>query len=1175
MNSLLVETNFQNFEENCIIFNAEFDQGLEDLVRKSFDLDELGLKDQVRTSGLGFAKNPKRPENEWTPAEKLIDGKMIVTQVSSNPKSVHYTCTIPWKGEGPNLVNNINEVLARQRRTNSSDYLVKKGTSLKEIDEKFQDQIKKGYIEKIDIKKENIYRKDSYFLSYFPVVNRTKDTSSLRIVFDAKAKDKSGSSMNGAIEKGPNRLNDLFAILLRFRRFHYAFTADISEMFLRIRLTEADKRYHRFWWNENFWQWNRILFGNRASPDISQKVITTHALKMKESYPEASRALIEDTYMDDTIVSRPSEEECVKIVETLPKVTEGMDMKIQKFYSNSRLALKSLPENLLSTKVHFSDKEEIFDSNKVLGMVWDANTDLITYNAKYKNADQFIEAMSLKKVSKGDWTKRLILRLSATVYDPLGLISPFTIRARTILQALWGENLEWDTPVPEKFISLWKAWLEELFELPNFIKIPRHLGFGINNKIELHVFVDASTKVFAATVYARILEMREPNDLDNGVTARGENQNHCIAVTLITAKARVAPTKTESVSRLELAACVIGTRLGLTVANALDLDKSTITFWTDSTNCLYWINSPSSNLKTFVSNRVGEVHTHSNPNQWKHIPTDINPADIPTRLPKISDLADNSLWWNGPRFLSDSMTSWPKPFVPPTEVDDEAKNEFKKLFIGNIDIAQLGLLDPCRYSVGKVWNGFDQLISLASEIFKLANPRRDFPRANKLALQFLIRRSQANSLDLQEIMHQLRTEKQISKPYRSFLPFIDKAGILRSKSRLANVDYLDYEVKFPAILDKQDPFTRLMIRSFHFKFAHTVGNDCCKAEISKGYVMIGLENYLKTVKSKCLVCQRYLAIPLRQQMSALPSWRFQKPLRAFAKCGLDFAGPFELKAIGRGKARPKTYLLLFTCLQTRAVHLELTEAMSMSATLNAISRFVDIRGMPTSILSDNFSTFVSKDKDLENWVRTIQLDDLISTTKAKVQWHFIPPRGPHHGGVYERMVGVAKRALESLCHYSDLTVDEFRTMAYKVANLVNSRPLSRLSLSEGDLILTPNHFLFGNLGGSVTVENITSHSQRWHKICELLDQFWSIFLEKTLLELRNTKKWQVEQTQLAEGDLVVEIDSTQPRGCWKLAVVEQVHPSDDSKVRKVTIRNSKGQYIRPIVNLIPLKQKVI
>ncbi len=92
----------------------------------------------------------------------------------------------------------------------------------------------------------------------------------------------------------------------------------------------------------------------------------------------------------------------------------------------------------------------------------------------------------------------------------------------------------------------------------------------------------------------------------------------------------------------------------------------------------------------------------------------------------------------------------------------------------------------------------------------------------------------------------------------------------------------------------------------------------------------------------------------------------------------------------------------------------------MSATLNAISSFVDIRGMPTSILSDNLSTVVSKDKDVENWVRTILLDDLISTTKAKVHWYFIPPRGPHHGGVYKLMVGVAKGALESLCHYSDL-----------------------------------------------------------------------------------------------------------------------------------------------------------
>ncbi len=163
-----------------------------------------------------------------------------------------------------------------------------------------------------------------------------------------------------------------------------------------------------------------------------------------------------------------------------------------------------------------------------------------------------------------------------------------------------------------------------------------------NLKIELHVFVDASTKVFAATVYARILNRLEVDGFnESNVNARGENhdQGQVVAVTLITAKARVTPTKTESVSCLELAACMIGTRLVLTVANAMDIDKSTITFWTDSINCLYWINSPSSALKTFVANRVGEVHMHSKPCQWRHTHTDLNPVDIPTRLPKVQDLA--------------------------------------------------------------------------------------------------------------------------------------------------------------------------------------------------------------------------------------------------------------------------------------------------------------------------------------------------------------------------------------------------------------------------------------------------------------------------------------------------------------------------------------------------------
>ena len=91
------------------------------------------------------------------------------------------------------------------------------------------------------------------------------------------------------------------------------------------------------------------------------------------------------------------------------------------------------------------------------------------------------------------------------------------------LKTLWCENLDWDTPVPDKYITLWKVWLDELFELPKLIEIPRHIGLMENLKVELHIFVDASTKVFAATVYARIFNQPEVDDFnESNIISRGE-----------------------------------------------------------------------------------------------------------------------------------------------------------------------------------------------------------------------------------------------------------------------------------------------------------------------------------------------------------------------------------------------------------------------------------------------------------------------------------------------------------------------------------------------------------------------------------------------------------------------------------------------------------------------------
>ena len=150
-------------------------------------------------------------------------------------------------------------------------------------------------------------------------------------------------------------------------------------------------------------------------------------------------------------------------------------------------------------------------------------------------------------------------------------------------------------------------------------------------------------------------------------------------------------------------------------------------------------------------------------------------------------------------------------------------------------------------------------------------------------------------------------------------------------------------------------------------------------------------------------------------------------------------------------------------------------------------------------------------------------------------------------------------------------MDEFRTFVSRVACLLNGRPLTRVEVDHRTVILTPNHFLYGNLGGAVSTERIDSPIKRWHTVHSLVNQFWKLFLNEYLPELGRARKWQKLLPNLKVGEVVLEIDPNLPRGQWKLAIVEEVYPSKDNLVRKCKIRTQNGTYIRPITNLCPLE----
>jgi hypothetical protein len=357
----------------------------------------------------------------------------------------------------------------------------------------------------------------------------------------------------------------------------------------------------------------------------------------------------------------------------------------------------------------------------------------------------------------------------------------------------------------------------------------------------------------------------------------------------------------------------------------------------------------------------------------------------------------------------------------------------------------------------------------------------------------------------------------------------------------------------------------------HQKFEHSVGRQMAKNKVREhGYLILGLDNLLKEVKASCFDCKARDNKPYEQKMSAIPSFRFEKPLQAFSKTGLDFAGPFHVK-VGRAKQRLKSYVLVFTCLQTRAVHLEVTNDQSTASVMNAFSRFIDVRGMPNEFLSDNWKSFTSPEKELQSWVRDLDDDLIIRQNLADAVWRFTPPYGPHHGGIYETMVKATKRALHSLFREADLNMDEFRTAISRVASLLNGRPLTRVKDENSIQILTPNHFLIGKLGGAVSTDDLTDPVERWRRVHSLVDKFWKLFLQEYIPLLSNRGKWHTAKENIQVGEVVLQLDPNTPRGQWKLAIIEEVFPGQDGKVRRCKIRTTTGSYERPITKLIPLE----
>ena len=289
-------------------------------------------------------------------------------------------------------------------------------------------------------------------------------------------------------------------------------------------------------------------------------------------------------------------------------------------------------------------------------------------------------------------------------------------------------------------------------------------------------------------------------------------------------------------------------------------------------------------------------------------------------------------------------------------------------------------------------------------------------------------------------------------------PILDIEGLIRGNSRLMEAELLKWKTRQPIILHKDSWVTWLIIRELHKKNKHYGGVEFHLAGINQRFWIKGVRKIIRKYIKTCLSCRRTVAKGWNQIMAPLPRFRVIEPSRPFLNVGVDYAGPLYIK-IGRGKTREKRYICVFSCLQTRAIHLEVAHSLETDAFLRALTRMISRRGRPNLIVSDNGSNFVGILKAIKGVVEKTYKVDCMSEN-AGISWLFNPPGTPHFNGVSEAMVKLVKISLEKILGKAEVFEEELNTIVVLIEGILNSRPITAVNQDIEDAqALTPNCFI--------------------------------------------------------------------------------------------------------------------
>ena len=939
------------------------------------------------------------------------------------------------------------------------------------------------------------------YLPHRAVVRTDSNTTKLRIVFDGSAKcGRDEVCLNDCLMQGPNLVQNIAACLINFRTRNYAFSADLEKAFLQILIKLAHRDVLRFLFPEDplnplskikVYRFKVVIFGANCSPFHLAAVIIKH-MSIYIADKHTRDTLMRGLYVDNLFQTRNSPQQLVSLFHDCRKLFAEAGMNLRSWRSD-------VPELNELAKEHevLEDTTEI----KVLGMLWDSELSTIRLLSKPKWS--------------GNYCRRDVLSYANQYYDPLGLIVPVEVKMRIFLQGLWGQGFSWDQSFHE-FPELVQQWdmLRSDCETILSKSFPRSV---CNTDVaDIHVFCDASKDIYGAAVYITSrektgirAELVQAKAKIVGKDAPKFNTIPKLELMAMLVGAKIDKYCTEALfhikintfylwsdSKTALSWCSSYDKKEEFVSNRVrqireilpqaklmyvpsELNPADILTRQPKADCLInnqrWWNGPEFLVKPSSEWPVQDPKYNLMPDETMQKEFVGTQSDIHVD----GDIVDCKL---RPDLIKASKADKSELMVASIQVaaqDDDLDSEYSFEGFESPEIQKVvnrlpavGLSQGTFIIDWSKWNSFHDILRAYARTFSAIDAfKKKIQHKCKEAFNYstimplipmhfrkskllLVKQMQLECFPCE--LQLLCKGKAVKKgKCRNFGLHLDKDGIIRCKGRFGNSPSLE-NINLPILCGTDHHLTKLLLWNIHNK-ENCPGFSYAIHRIKKDLYFPKFKVSVRKTLNNCAKCKihksRAYAYPGNPP---LPSYRTEAKT-PFEFSGLDYAGPFHIKSHDFGG---KVWICLFTCLVTRACHLVIVPDNSTKSFIEALQDLSTFYRMPRLLLSDNATQFHAADRLLRQFKANKLVQDTLGA--EEMQWHFIPARASHIGGVYERMIGLLKVELRKMSFGTKLTFQEAKVLISEVQRIINNRPLTRATASlDDDTCITPMDLIRG------------------------------------------------------------------------------------------------------------------